>query len=414
MKCESPISEPINVLFTHFGEEWIRGSEMLLLDLLRGLDPAHVCPVLWCNGAEMAQACRDAGYTTYHQEFRHFLDYSSPRLSLSFYRGLVAECRRLCRAHAVRVLHANGGAPVQWLVPAGFGERLPVLAHLHIDYLRRSRYALLLHAATLAVGVSAQVVAGLIEDGMPAAQTEVIYNGIDFSRLRTSDADLKGELGIPAEAPVIATVGSLIPRKGHDVLIRALGALGPRSPAPHLLIASDGPERERLGVLAASLGLSERVHILGHVADLPAVYCAADLFALASRRDAFGLVLAEAGHYGLPVVSTRVGGIPEVIVNEETGLLTPPDDPPAFTAAIARLLDDANLRARMGAAAMARADSMFSSAVMARRFEETYRRLAALPRERLGWTAATRMAGPAARLIRTFGKPAPDRSAPAA
>ena len=156
---------PLPVLFTHYGDEWIRGSEMQLLDLLAALDRSSVSPVVWCNGLDMEQASKAAGYPTYRSRFAYYMDYDSPRFSPSKFQAIVREGRAICRRHSIRVLHANSAAPVQWLVPLGLGEHLPVLAHLHIDYLRRSRFALLLHAATLLVGVSNQVTEGPLQDG---------------------------------------------------------------------------------------------------------------------------------------------------------------------------------------------------------------------------------------------------------
>ena len=395
------MANPISVLFTHFGDEWIRGSEILLLDLLKALDPGKIRPVVWCNGADMAQACRNAGHTTYHDEFRHMFDYSSPKPSARHFLGLVSKCRALCRQNDIRVLHANSLAPAQWLGPAGMAEQIPVLAHLHIDYLRRSRYALLLHAATLIVGVSRQVIEGPLEDGIPAERTRVIYNGIDFARLGDSKKDLRAELGISSDAFVIATTGSLIKRKGHDILIRAFQALPQEPVMPHLLIPSGGPELNSLRELAAILDVADRVHFLGYVDDVVPVYKAADMFALASRGDAFGLALAEAGHFGLPAVSTRVGGIPEVVLHGQTGLLTAADDAAAFAGALAQLINDPLLRSRMGAAAAKRVEENFTADRMARKFEQAYAELAALPKEQLGWLQSTRrLLGPYARLTR--------------
>ena len=189
---------------------------------------------------------------------------------------------------------------------------------------------------------------------------------------------------------LIGAVGSLIRRKGHDVLVRAVGQLGGAQP-PHLLIASDGPEREPLEHLAAELGLQHRIHFLGYHEPITDLYASCDLMALASRADAFGLVLAEAGYSNRPVVATRVGGIPEVVVDSETGLLVPPDDVPALANALRHLANDEGLRLRLGAAARVRAETRFSVQRMATEFTETYGHLTGLPRTGLGWpTIATR------------------------
>jgi L-malate glycosyltransferase len=395
------IQFPVPVLFTHYGDDWIRGSEILLLDLLKGLNKDRVLPIVWCNGRLMAQAARDSGYTTFQSDFRIMLDYGAPKPNPRAFWHLVRNCRALCRAHGIKALHANSAAPMQWLVPAGCSLRLPTLAHLHISYLRRSRYAFLLHAANLLVGVSHQVISGPAADGMAPECLRVIYNGIDLSRLSATSGNLRQKLNIPDDAIVVASAGSLILRKGHDVLIRSFHALPSRHATVHLILMGDGPERKSLEDLALSLGIADRIHFMGHTTNIAEAYSAANLFALASRGDAFGLVLAEAGHFGLPVVATSVGGIPEVVLNEETGLLVPPDDVPAFSSALARLITDPKLRERLGASAAERVSANFTVPKMALQFEDAYMSLAHLPASQLGWAAAARRASPSfARLIK--------------
>jgi glycosyltransferase involved in cell wall biosynthesis len=407
------MTAPIRVLFAHFGEDWIRGSETVLLDLLRALNKDVVSPTIWCNGFAMADAVREAGFPVVRGDMVCYSDYGYPRFDLAGYRRMIAAGRALCREHRIQVLHANGAAPVQWLVPVGLSERLPILAHLHIDYLRRSRYVNLLHAATLAVGVSAQVTEGLIEDRMAADRVRVIYNGIDISRFSVAPAGLRNDLGIPADAMVVATAGSLIARKGHDILLRAFRALPDGDPKPHLLIAGEGPEQAALLSLADSLGLADRVHFLGHVQDIARVYTTADIFALASRGDALCLALVEAGHFGLASVSTKVGGIPEAIADEKTGILVPPDDPSAFSHALGRLIGDPSLRAEMGEAARQRVARLFAVERMARSFEEAYLTLAAIPASELGGSQVLRRLRPYARLLATIGRQPPPRYAAA-
>ena len=395
------MADPTPVLFTHFGDEWIRGSEVVLLDLLAAIDKGKVRPVVWCNGAEMAKACQGAGYTTYRDDFRHMFDYGSPKPSASHFLSLIRKGRSLCREHGVQVLHANSLAPAQWLVPVGLTERIPVLAHLHIDYLLRSRYALLLHAATLIVGVSQPVIEGPLEDGVSPERTRIIHNGIDFARLGDSTADLRAKLGISHDAFVVATAGSLIKRKCHDILIRAFHTLRAGKIMPHLIIGGGGTELDDLRNLTLKLGISERVHFLGSISDVAQIYKAADVFALASNKESFGLVFAEAGHFGLPVVSTRVGGIPEVVVHEETGLLTSVGDVTAFSNSLARLMIDPGLRKRLGTAAIRRVDENFTAVQMAKSFESAYKELAEFPKHKLGWVHAMhRCSVPYSNLIR--------------
>ncbi|HTV44820.1 MAG TPA: glycosyltransferase family 4 protein [Stellaceae bacterium] len=392
-------SLPIPILFTHYGDSWIRGSEQLLLDLLARLDRQRVRPVVWCNAAEMADAVRGLGITAYRSDFELYFDYLAPRFRLGHYRSLMREAHRLIGEHEIRVLHSNSAAPCQWLAPVARQERLPLLAHLHIGYLRRSRYVFLLHQASLVVGVSRQVVEPFLDDGLAAERTHVIYNGIDFARLRRqTDDDPRRRLGIADDAVVISAIGSLIQRKGQDVLIRAFSRLDATRNI-QLLVVSDGPERQKLEQLTAELGLQRRIRFLGYYDDLVGVYAASDIVALASRADAFGLVLAEAGYFGLPVVATAVGGIPEVVEHGATGLLVPPDDPAALSTALARLIDDRDYRERLGRAGKKRVERLFGVERMVADFHEAYDRLDRMPRHRLGWLDSAQAVKPYLRLI---------------
>jgi L-malate glycosyltransferase len=368
---------PIPVLFVHYGEQWIRGSEQLLLDLMRRLDPGQVRPILWTNGTEMAAASEAAGLPTYRTDFSYYLDYNSPFPNPARYAGFVRQGLALVRRHGVRVIHANSAAPVQWMLPVARLSGRKLLVHLHSSYLRRSRVVLGLRHVDLAVGVSASVLAGLRADGVEERRLRVIYNGIDTARLERAGtgegAALRARLGLADGEVLVAAVGSLIARKGVDVLLRALALLP--AGAVRLLVAGDGAERAALERMAGELGVAGQVDFLGYCADPGPVYRAADIVALASRGEALPLVLLEAACLGRPVVATAVGGVAEAVADGATGLLVPPDDPPALAAALRRLIADAGLRARMGAAGQARVREGFSLEGMVGAFLDTYRRL---------------------------------------
>jgi glycosyltransferase involved in cell wall biosynthesis len=382
-------SAPISVLFTHFGEQWIRGSEEILLGLITNLDPARVKPVVWCNGGELAAAVAARGIPVHRTDFQSFFTYNGPRFDPRRYWSFVREGVSLSERYGVNVLHANGAGANQWLVPVARITKRPLLTHLHIAYLRRERFMTLLHQSTLIVGVSKQVVGALSADGVSPDRVEIIYNGIDFARLTTlAETDLRRTLGIPEQALVIAAIGSLIPRKGFDVLIDAFGRLDAARDV-RLVIAGEGPEKEALAARVRSAGLDARVVFLGYTREVPALYQACDIFALASRNDSFGLVLAEAGYFSRPVVSTRVGGIPEVVDDGRTGLLVPPDDPAALAGALATLVADRDYRRALGAAARQKVESSFSLAQMVAHFEDAYERLARIPPGKLGWKFGT-------------------------
>ena len=173
--------------------------------------------------------------------------------------------------------------------------------------------------------------------GLPADKVEVIHYGLD---------DLPRPWGtnppdpVPADAPVLLCVSRLEPQKGVDVAILALEQI----PDAHLVVLGEGPQRaelERLG--------GDRVHLLGRVPDVAAWLRRAELLVHPVRWEGFGLALLEAMLASLPVVATRVSSIPEIVVEGETGLLVPPDDPSALAAAVNHVLaapDDYGARGR--------------------------------------------------------------------
>jgi len=156
-------------------------------------------------------------------------------------------------------------------------------------------------------------------------------------------------------ARIVLSVGRLVARKGFDTLIRAVALLRREFPRAVLALAGDGPERPRLEALARAERLAVRFLPGLTDAELAAWYRACDVFALLpdERADGdvegFGIVYLEAGAFGKPVVGTRSGGVPEAVLDGETGILVPPQDPAAACAAIARLFRDPHAAQRLGA-----------------------------------------------------------------
>lgn len=180
----------------------------------------------------------------------------------------------------------------------------------------------------------------------------VIHPGTDPERFVPAEAS--------PEAPLtLLTVGRLVPRKGIDTVLRALPALLPVFPQIQYHIAGTGPDRPRLEELAQTLDVADAVTFLGRVADevLPNTYRQATIFVMPAREEpaaasieGFGIVYLEAGASDLPVVAGRSGGAVEAVRDGETGILVPPDDPTALATVLRRLLEDADLRRRLGRA----------------------------------------------------------------
>ena len=195
--------------------------------------------------------------------------------------------------------------------------------------------------------------------GLPANKVEVIHYGLD---------DLPAAWGsnpaddVPAQARVLLAVCRLEPQKGLDIAVRALPDIRTRHPTAELVVLGEGPQRPDLEQLAANLEVP--VHLLGRVPDVAAWLQRADVLVHPARWEGFGLALLEAMLASKPVVATSVSSIPEIVVDGQTGLLVPPDEPQVLAAAVTRVLDEPGDYGEQG---RRRAQSQFSVSRMADR-----------------------------------------------
>ena len=173
------------------------------------------------------------------------------------------------------------------------------------------------------IAVSSALREALVALGRPKDRIQLIPNAVDTERFRAISApEARGHLGLP-DGALLVSVGSLVPSKGHDLLIRALSSLSPQFPLLQLYILGEGPCWSQLEGLARSLGVVGRVHLLGKRPneELPFWYSAANISCLASAREGWPNAVTESLACGTPVVATRVGGIPEILVSPELGAL---------------------------------------------------------------------------------------------
>ena len=210
--------------------------------------------------------------------------------------------------------------------------------------------------------------ARLIEEyvGLPPGSVTAIANGVPHEQLEPFPRLVPG--------PIIGSLGRLTDQKGYDLLVRALPGL----PEATLVLVGDGPERGALGDLALTLGVADRVHVTGWADDARRYLPTFDVFALPSRWEGMPLGILEAMHAGLPVLAADVGSVAEAVSDGESGFVVPPDDQPAVSDRLGRLLGDASLRKRMGERGRATAALRFTDTVMARRYEKLYGELLSL------------------------------------
>ncbi len=185
-------------------------------------------------------------------------------------------------------------------------------------------------------------------------QVEVIPLGLEldrFLRIPRGQAALRSSLRIPDGAPLLGIVGRLVPIKDHPTLLQAITLFPDGGQAPHLLVVGDGERREELQRLTHHLGLASRVHYLGWRDDLDAILGGLDVVICCSRNEGTPVALIEAMAAGVPVISTDVGGVADLVAHGETGWLVPPGDPAALARGIGKLLGDPGLCRRLVATA---------------------------------------------------------------
>ena len=244
---------------------------------------------------------------------------------------------------------------------AAMMARVPVVIGTEVNVYQRKRplHALAerwLMRGTDAVVASAESVREFYIKQVDAdpAKVEVIYNAVDWSQLETtiSREAMRMAMGVPVDAPLLGIIARLTEQKGHRVLLDALAQMPDLSQA-HLVIVGDGPLRDELQRQAAGLGLADRVRFLGARRDLGNILAAIDVFVMPSFWEGLPLAMVLAMGAGLPVVATRVAGIPEVIQDGVNGLLVTPGESGELGAALSRVVNDDTTRVLLGQAARA-------------------------------------------------------------
>ncbi len=227
-------------------------------------------------------------------------------------------------------------------------------------------------------------VAGMIRDELVAkhprmaARTTAVLNGVDLSRFEAPQdrAAARAELGITPDQVLCLTIGRLSDDKGIDALLDSVPAVARQCSTVRWAIAGRGPLEASLKAQCTRLGLDDRVQFLGYREDVPRLFAAADILVVASTSEGCPIAILEAMAAGCPVVCTRVGGSPEIVVQGRTGLIVEPRRPDELSDAVLRLAADPALRADMAREGRDLAHSRFTIQRMVSDFEAVYTELA--------------------------------------
>ncbi len=255
----------------------------------------------------------------------------------------------LARAERAAVIHTHLSTAAMHGATASFLTGLPVVSHV-----RALNSAFCFRRATRLIAVSEAVRDHMVAQGIERERIDVVYSGIDAARyfLPCSREDAKRRMGLPTDTVMCGLVGHLSPKKGHAVFLDALQALHQKYPALMAVFVGEGTEQDALEARVAAMGLQGRVIFAGYQENPLPYYAAMDLVVLPSI-DGEGLprALLEGGMLGRACIGSRLSGVPEIIRNGETGLITPVGDSAALTEAIDTLCGDPGLREHMGTTA---------------------------------------------------------------
>lgn len=365
----------------------IGGTERLVYDLVRQLDKGFVSPIVCCldESGLFGEELRLNGYQVDTLNRKPGIDWR-----------LIQQLNTIIRQEEIDVIHAHQYTPYFYGLMASLSRKLsfsvkaPKLVFTEHGrfYPDRKKFKRMLANPVLSlftdeiVTISESTKSSLIKyENFPARRIKVVYNGIELSRFspKIDPVARKQALGLSPDASVIGIVARLDPIKNHVMLLRAFKRVLNQIPDTYLLIVGDGPEERKLKTLADSTDVVDKTIFLGARSDVAELLHIFDVFALSSFSEGTSVTLLEAMGAGLPIVATRVGGNPEVIKDQESGYLVENDNDQEMAAMLIKLLQDPQMRQKMGQVGQKRAQTMFSLDKMVNAYTSLYLKVSGKP-----------------------------------
>jgi glycosyltransferase involved in cell wall biosynthesis len=335
------------------------GAERLMVPILKHLSrtqfEAHVCALQSKDGNPMAEEIRALGIPVECLEIKHLRDLNGLQRLIKYLKSVDAdlvhtqlEFANILGNISAKYLHLPSVCTIH-VMPS-----LDVKTKLKLH--QRAEWLALRHFCDHVISVSEEAREYYIQiSGVAADRISTIYNGIDLSAFPGLNqgierSEVRAELGIPTDAKVLTTVAVLRPPKGIHYMIQALPEVLASNPDAYYLVVGDGSHRNPLIEEVKKANVNDRVIFAGMRKDVTRLLAASDIFVLPTLTEALPTVLAEAMAAKLPIIASRVGGIPEMINDGENGCLVEPQDLTGLAFACIHLLRDPEKRLIMGAA----------------------------------------------------------------
>ena len=351
----------------------IYGAERMLLGLVRAQASLECVPVVAVfensirPNVEIAHLLRRAGIEVGIIPCRGRLDWHAIRA-----------IRRLAAGHKIDIVHTHGyKADIYGFLATRF-RGTPIVATCHnwtrADaslkfYAKVDRY--LLRYFQKLVSVSEELTLSLAKARIRRGNIVTIANGVSVSEFDQAVPVLRAELGNPAS--IVGTVARMVPEKGIPEILDAARAVLQAFPSTIFVFAGDGPQRMEFEARARELGIAASVRFLGHREDMRDVYQSFDIFLLPSHFEGMPMSVLEAMAAGVPVVTTPVGGLKDLVRDGRTGLSVPIGDAASLSRAIQRLLADVDFRRRLGRAGKKEIEASYSVEHMAHQYLNVYK-----------------------------------------
>lgn len=292
---------------------------------------------------------------------------------------------RYCRQNAISVLdaHSSNAHAIGLLIKI-FAPELKLVVHRRVDFIPKSdfinRRKYESKSVDHYVAISFAIKKILEDYGIPSNRIEVVRSAVDLTKYQDYDrkkekAKLAETFSLSPDLVFIGNASAFSHQKGYPTLIKACKILKDRGTGFHAFLAGDGDLMNSMEKLRAELGLEHDVTFLGFIKEVPRFLSALDILAVSSRTEGLGTIILDGIGAGLAVAATRTGGIPEMIVHEETGLLSPVDDAEALASNLTKLVKSADLRLQYNKKARTLVDRDFSVSNMVRGNLKTYRSL---------------------------------------
>jgi glycosyltransferase involved in cell wall biosynthesis len=331
----------LRVLHVDTAVTWRGGQNQVLLTAggmaARGMDAGIACRA----GGELEARARAAGAEVRALPFRG--DLWPP--------AILALARLVRRERPDALLLHDPHAVSAGLVASRLAGRAALVAVRRVDFPLRGPFSRAKYAACDRVIVASRAIGAVVEaGGVRPESLRVVYEGVPDRLAARGGREALEALGVPAGVPVVGNVAALTHHKDHATLVEAMARLRRRLPEARLVIAGEGELRPALEAQVRDRGLRDRVVFAGFRHDLDRLLPTFSVFCLSSRLEGLGTSLLDAMAFGLPVVATAAGGIPEAVEDGVTGRVVPPRDPAALAEALASVLGDEERRRAWGAA----------------------------------------------------------------